>query len=450
MSGNVSGKRRAELIIAKKNLLHIILPVAIVLAVALLFLVLELSIPYTSAVADVYPAYGVYALFYMVIVVSYFLVSLSLYFIDARTISVSVYSPSRELYTVMRLSCWVSILGLGFLIIDRSLYQGVDYLSSNFVEIRSRLNSERAGAEGVSSIFSVVGNLLQFWYYFAFVFLVYYYEFFSCKQRWVLASLIFVALLTGSYILGGRSLIGVLVVSFIAVIIARGSSGRGAYAELFKIRSLVWIFFAGMLCLAAIMFVFYARASVGGNDSEAYLNSFVDHLHGMKTQSYNACDSGAVCDIKNYLLLTALYVTHTFWVLSENIQYLPSDAGGSALWGGVLALSSKVIGSAGGEYQYAGLFNSLPGSIYYEYGLFGVVAGALLLASLLAWMNFSLLRSNGIFKVIFYVALLDTLLVAPVLSSMNVIMFIFVLASLCSAAGIYMFLCSIKKEVRSL
>lgn len=434
------------MIITKKNLWQILSPIIIVLMVAVFFAALELSIPFTSAFADVYPAYGVYALFYMLLVISYLVLSLNLYALSPCVTPKLTYSPPSALYLVMRLSCWISIIGLLFLVIDRSLYQGVDFLNDNFVEIRSRLNGERGGGEGVSSVFSVLGNLLQFWYYFAFVFLIYYYEFFSARQRRTLGVLIIISLLTGSYILGGRSLVGVLGVSFIAVIIARGSSGRGVYSELFKVRSLVWIFFAGMSCLVIIMYVFYARASVGGNNSEAYLNSFVDHLHGVKTLSYEACSGGAVCDLKNYLLLTALYVTHTFWVLSENIQYTPSDAGGSALWGGVLALYSKIGSAAGGEYQYAGLFNSLPGSIYYEYGQLGVMVGALLLGGLLSLMNFLLLRSAGVFKVIFYVALLDTLLVAPVLSSLNVIMFIFVLASLCVTAFIYVFLCSIRRE----
>ncbi|NUT79797.1 hypothetical protein [Pseudomonas brassicacearum] len=434
------------MIITKKNIWQILSPIIIILMVAVFFAVLELSIPFTSAFADVYPAYGIYALFYMLLVISYLTLSLNLYALSPCTVPKVTHSPPGALYVVMRLSCWVSIIGLFFLVVDRSLYQGVDFLNDNFVEIRSRLNGERTGGEGVSSVFSVLGNLLQFWYYFAFVFLIYYYEFFSSRQRLTLSVLIVISLLIGSYILGGRSLIGVLGVSFIAVIIARGSSGRVVYSELFKVKSLAWIFFASILCLMVIMYVFYARASVGGNNSEAYLNSFVEHLHGVRTQSYEACSGGVVCDLKNYLLLTALYVTHTFWVLSENIQYVPSDAGGSALWGGVLALYSKIGSATGGEYQYAGLFNSLPGSIYYEYGQLGVIVGALLLGSLLSFMNFLLLRSVGIFKVIFYVALLDTLLVAPVLSSLNVIMFIFVLGSLCATALIYVSLCSMRRE----
>ncbi|MDB6443493.1 hypothetical protein PII47_08875 [Pseudomonas sp. 21TX0197] len=436
------------MIITKRDLWQILSPVIIISMVALFFLVLELSIPFTSAFADVYPAYGIYALFYISLILSYLVLSLGLYAASPCVVRKEARRPPHHLYLVMRFSCWISIVGLIFLIIDRSLYQGVDFINDNFVEIRARLNSERGEGQGVSSIFSVAGNLLQFWYYFAFIFLIYYYEFFSTSQRRVLSGLIVFSLLTGSYILGGRSLIGVLAVSFVAVIIARGSSGREVYSEFFKVRSLSWILLVGFLCLMVIMYVFYARASVGGNDSEAYLNSFVDHLHGVKTQSYDACSSGVLCDLKNYLLLTALYVAHTFWVLSENIQYLPSDAGGSALWGGLLLLCSKIFGSAGGDYQYAGLFNSLPGSIYYEYGGLGVAVGALLFGVGLSYMNFLLLRYTGVFKVVFYVALLDTLLVSPVLSSLNVIMFIFVLASLCAVSLIYVFICSIKKGVR--
>lgn len=83
---------------------------------------------------------------------------------------------------------------------------------------------------------------------------------------------------------------------------------------------------------------------------------------------------------------------------------MPSDAGRSALWGGVLTLYSKVVSPVGGAYQYAGLFKSLPSSIYYE--LLGVTVDALILGGFLSWMNFMLLGSVGVFKVIVYAALL--------------------------------------------
>lgn len=436
-------RAEVELNITRKNIWQVLSPAIVVGLVALFFIILEMSIPFTSAVADVYPAYALYSLFYVVLIASYIGCSLCLHAALPCSTQRDIKAPPVFLYKVMLFSCWVSIVGICFLVIDRSLYQGVDFMNDNFVEIRSRLNVERGGGGGVSSIFSVLGNLMQFWYFFSLVFLIYYYEFFLPGQRRILVVLMLVILLTGSYILGGRSLVAVLVVSAMSVVLARRSSGRIISYKLFSANFLLKVFIVAGFCLSLVMYVFYMRASVGGNESASYLDKFVYHLHGKEVQGYEVCGEGLYCDFKNYLQLTALYAVHVFWVLAESIQYVPTEAGGSALWGGILELYSKVGGPSGaGNYPYAGLFNSLPGSIYYEYGWLGVIVGSLYCGVVFSLINFLLLRSSGVFKVIFYVVLLDTLLVSPVLSSLNVIMFIFVIVSLLSVAFIYVFLCS--------
>jgi hypothetical protein len=430
-------------IITRSSIGQIVAPIAIISGLASAVLVLSFVIPFTSSEASVLPAYILYASFYIIIIIVYLLLSLVLNAAHPQMAS-TISGPSLYLNDMMKFACWVALIGVACLVIDRALYQGVDFFTESFVQIRSRLSRERI-AGSISSPFSLVGNILQFWYFLPLVCLVFYYEYFAPRQRGVIILLILLNIFTGSYVLGGRSILALAALTTISTLVARGGARRPVYGMLLRPKALMALLMASVFCIGLVIYVFYARASAGGDNSTAYLNTFVAHLHGMPVSTYEACDAGVYCDLINYAQLSALYGVHVFWVLAESMNYLPTAAGGSALWGGVLNLFQKIVEIDNGSYQYAGLFNSLAGSIFYEYGWLGMTVGAILLAAALAVLNFLLARSAGILKLIIYVLVFDTLLISPVLSSLNVIMFIFVAASLFIVAFIYLAVLSIFK-----
>ncbi|MET3053312.1 hypothetical protein ABXV19_16065 [Pseudomonas alkylphenolica] len=425
------------MVISKKSLLCIQLPMFVVGAVVGIILLIDILLPFTSAYADVVPGYFVYLAFFTLIYVVYSLLVLGVE-VALPVVQQEIRSPNCYLTKCMTLACLVSMAGILALVIDRTMYQGVDFFSQSFVEIRSRLNAEREPGSDVSSWFSVFGNLFQFSYFFTFSCLVFYYEGFSRARRKFYILLVIFCLLSGSYILGGRSIFGLFALTMIAMLVARSVSGRSSLRQLLSGRITLAIFVLLLLVVAAVVYVFYARASISGMDSSTYLHNFVEHLHGRPVIGYQACTGSMWCDALNYLQLSGIYVTHVFWVLAETIAHPVMKPEGVPVFGASAVILAKVFGSLSGEYEFAGLFNSMPGSLFYQYGGLGVTAGAFFLGFAVALSVCGLRRGGGIVSIVVFYALFMALLVAPVLSILNMMVFIFVLFSMFVMSIIYL------------
>ncbi|MHC6224580.1 hypothetical protein ACYU03_07335 [Pseudomonas sp. X10] len=434
------------MVISKKSLFCIQLPMFVVGAVVSMLILMDILLPFTSAYADVMPGYLVYLAFFTAIYTIYCLLAIGVE-VAAPVRPQEARLPSRYLVKCMTLACIVSVAGVLALVIDRTIYQGVDFLTQSFVEIRSRLNSEREPGAGISSPFSVFGNLFQFSYFFTFVFLIYYYEGFSRGQRRFYIGLVLFCLISGSYILGGRTIIGLFALTLIAMLVARSVSERSSLRRLLRVRTLLAVAVLLVFVVAAVVYVFHARASVNGLDSSMYLQSFLVHLHGQPVMGYEACTGSAWCDALNYLQLSGIYVTHVFWVLAETIYQPNLRPEGAPVFGASAVILSKVLGSLSGEYEFAGLFNSLPGSLFYQYGGLGVAVGALFLGCAMALAVCGLRRGSGIGSVLSFYTLFMALLVAPVLSILNMMVFIFLLFSMLVMSGVYLMRVSIAKRL---
>ncbi|AVD86533.1 hypothetical protein C4Q26_05020 [Pseudomonas sp. SWI44] len=237
-------------------------------------------------------------------------------------------------------------------------------------------------------------------------------------------------LFSGSYMLGGRSIIGLFALTLVGAIVARVVSGRSQLGRLLKFRFLVVMFVFGWLVLFAIAFVFYARASVSDLSSSDYLLNFVEHLRGRAVVGYARCGGGVECDFLNYLQLSGIYVSHIFWVFAELVENPIINPQGFPVYGATAVILEKMTGRFSGDYEFAGLFNSLPGSLYYQYGALGMIVGGIFLGCSLAFAVVSLRSRGGILSLVSFYALFMILLVAPVLSILNMMVFIFMFFSL--------------------
>ena len=150
-------------------------PMLSVGGMACFLIFIDLLLPFTSAYADVLPAYMLYLSFFTIVYFFYTILIVSIESGSSRAPK-AIVLPNGFVVKSMSFACFLSLLGICSLVVDRTLYQGVDFFAQNFVEIRARLNAERAPGSGVSSIFSVFGNLSQFTYFFTLVCLVFYSE----------------------------------------------------------------------------------------------------------------------------------------------------------------------------------------------------------------------------------------------------------------------------------
>lgn len=435
---------RLSYVVSKKDLRATIGSVAIAIVGAVFLLVLDVLMPFTSAYADVIPAYLIYTSFFCVFVLIYSLFSLCFMAVPIpgggqRRLPVG-------LLQTMNFSLFLSVLAIFSLFVDRAFYRGVDFASNNFVEMRAALNSGATGS--ISSVFSFFGNLFQFSYFFTLLAVVFYRELISARRFLVYVFFICACVCVGSYLLGGRAIIAVVLLSVLAGFVARVVVGVSSFGVFFKGKSLLLFFFMSFMFLFVVIYVFYMRSSVGGTSSIEYLNNFLFHLHGVSLLPIGQCGADFFCDIKNYFYLSLLYFTHIFWVLAENVDSPFMSSGGDPLFGAVLSIFSRWLQFDPGNYEFAGLFNSMPGSLYYKWGAWGVAVGAGFVGFLLALAMFCLRFYKGMLSLVFFYLLYMLLLVSPVLSIFNVISFVFVVFCLFFYFFVFHFLGLVLRRVR--
>lgn len=413
---------KLSFVVSRRDLRAAVGSIAIAIVGAAFLLALDILIPFTSAYADVIPAYLIYTSFFCVFVLFYTL--FSLFFMTVPDSGVAPRGLPIGLLQAMNLSLFMSVLGILSLFVDRAFYREVDFSSSNFVEMRAALNSNATGS--ISSVFSFFGNLFQFSYFFTLLTVIFYRDFVSARRFLVYVFFICVCVFLGSYLLGGRAIIAVVFLSVLAGFVARVVVGVSSFGVLFKGRVLLFFLAMTFVFLFAIIYVFYMRSAVGGTSSIEYLNNFLLHLHGASLLPLERCQKDFFCDIKNYFYLSLLYFTHIFWVLAENIDSPFLSSEGEPLFGAVLSVFSRWLQFDTGAYEFAGLFNSMPGSLYYKWGGWGVVVGACFIGFLLALAVFCLRFYKGVLSLVFFYLLYMLLLVSPVLSVFNIISFVFV------------------------
>ncbi len=412
---------RCNTLFSQKDFRVAISSVLVAIWAAFSLLVLDVALPFTSAYADVVPAYIIYFSFFCVFIVSYLF---SLCFMGFSSAVAARHGMSAGLLQVINFSLFFSVLALCSLYVDRVFYRGVDFGEKNFVEIRDALNSSSDGS--ISSVFSVFGNLFQFSYFFSLIAILFYREYFSGGRFVFYFAVILICVFGGSYLLGGRAIFAVFLLTSFVVVMARVVAGYSSFRVFFTVRFLFLCGVAVALFFLIFVYVFYMRASVGGDSSVEYLNKFLLHLHGVSLASHESCGVGLYCDLRNYLYLSFLYFTHVFWVFAEIVSAPVLEPSGNPVFGAVISVFSRLFHFDVFDYRFAGLFNSMPGSLYYVWGMWGVWIGAALIGFFLAVAVFFLRFYNSFFAVLLFYVFYMALLVSPVLSVFNVMSFVFV------------------------
>ncbi|WP_367237610.1 hypothetical protein VXM67_08710 [Pseudomonas sp. Rh2] len=318
----------------------------------------------------------------------------------------------------------LSVIGIVLIIIDRVYFRGVDFLVMSPAEIRNKVTAESAG--GVSSVFSLLGNVLQ-----CFVVISALNSIFNdTGLRLFLKQAVFIMVVfASSYLLGGRTPLMTYIVIVFSIYVA---SGRAISV----FSALKFIFPASLFALIFALSIFSLRARAVGIDSAEYLSAILVHL-GAEEPSTSLSSGEWGADVLNFFYVVLAYLLHPFWVASEIV--IDPERGGNISFYAILFLFSKFlpIDLEGAKHVYYELFSSLPGGLYYDYGLSGLLAYSFVLAGIGFSGLMMLLASKGASKIGFVIIVfcLGTLLLAPLLHSLNFVFFIFYMASLfCYAA----------------
>lgn len=312
-----------------------------------------------------------------------------------------------------------AIIGIALIIIDRVYFRGIDFVTMSPAEIRNKITAESTG--GVSSIFSILGNVLQ-----CFVVVSAFNSIFKdAGYRLFFKQGLFLMVVFGSsYLLGGRTpLMTYLVIVFSIYI----SSGRAVSV----FSALKFIFPAFFVAMIFALSIFSLRASAVGIDSGEYLSAMLVHL-GAENASVNSSGGEIGADALNFLYVVMAYLLHPFWVSSEIV--VDTERGGHISFYALLFLFSKFfsIDLPGAKHAYYELFSSLPGGLYYDFGFFGLFFYSFLL-SVFGFLGLILLAvSKGLSKVGFVIIVfcVATLFLSPLLHSLNFVFFVFYMAVL--------------------
>lgn len=265
-----------------------------------------------------------------------------------------------------QLALMLSFLGmLGFIFIayDRIYIQSIDY-SSGFSEAREQWRAVSQSREGVSSFFSVAGNLLYNLSFLSLITLVLFWEEVKRKKASLIISIL--SVISFSLMIGGRTSVLVMVSSVISAICLRKISiGKNYIPKNFSKYVIAILFFA--LCIGYVVFVF----RIGGSpvDGEAYVDSLAARLLGKRD---------AVGYIVNDPPLNALliYIAHVKWVAVDIIN--ASVSTGLATFNQFLTiLATRVSGLSELKnfiyWEYDGLWAPFLSLVKYDLGFFGAI-----------------------------------------------------------------------------
>lgn len=278
----------------------------------------------------------------------------------------------------------LAIAGVVFIGIDRYFYRGIDVFGMSFAEIRASMNSE-GGRRGVSSIFSVIGNLSQVMYLLVAPRLIFYWEeyvsYSFAKLRLIFAFLV-ACLFLSSYLLGGRTLLLLFVFACAGAALVRMFFRRSMIP---KGIPKIWFFWAGAGALLMSLGVFWVRSQVfGGMESADYLERLLEHVHpySLDFSGVGVRHGGLYGDFVNYFFCLLAYIFHQIWVFDAAVNMALRE--GSVLLLGVKALIPGLIDGAEISEVFQGLFFSGAAAFYYDLDILGLIVGPFILSALYA------------------------------------------------------------------
>lgn len=388
-------------------------PVSLVLFFVFLYCVVALLFPYTGSAGVVYG----------VILLALFVLSFVLFlfcffgvwapFIGGRRFGFEGGGASA-------LPFLLSIVGIAFLVVDKVYFRGIDFVNMTPAEIRNKVSSESDG--GVSSLFSLLGNFLQ-----CFVVVAAFNSIFrdSGFRFFFNQALFFLVVFASSYLLGGRTPLLTYLVIVFSIYISSGRAVSVFAAAKFMLPAI-------LVALSFALSIFALRARAVGIDSSEYLSAMLVHLGATNMDGSLVGGGGVFVEVLNYFYVVVAYLVHPFWVSSEIA--LGSNGGGNISFYTLQFLLSKFISIDldSAKHAYYELFSSLPGGLYYDYGFVGLLLYSFVLAVIGGLGVAILVGSQGraILGRILIVFCLATLLLSPLLHSLNFVFFLFYMAIL--------------------
>lgn len=290
----------------------------------------------------------------------------------------------REVNHLVLMGIAASAIGIVLIAYVRVSVQGIDF-SQGLAVARELWRNEGEERSGVASPLSIPGYGLGFFFLAAtFIGHLHWESLKPLTRRLLLFStVIFVA--GYSVLTGGRSILLLQLISMLSAGAVRRAQGRLGFPGRFW-RNLISGLVVFLVAIGYVLYVFSDRAAKSGISADLYAQGAINYMGGEATDGFRAIGfwPEPASSITYFAVITGGYITHSAGTLASVMEY--SSRPGITMFVGLQLLLARLgaVQPADDSWALSGAFLSLPGSVWYEFALPGVIAAALVTGACLA------------------------------------------------------------------
>lgn len=324
---------------------------------------------------------------------------------------------------VILTSCLV-VGGLLLHLYDKIFIMNIDY-SVGIAKARyAWIENGAARGGGVSSWQSVAGHILVNFYFIPIAMVLLFWKELPRRHRYLGYGVSVAAVLIYSASMGSRSVPLFFLLYVVSLLLLVKSVGGK-----FLPKGFSWLFvlLVGLIFVYNI-FVFHERGVVsGGDDPKQYTRSFFSQLGGEETGGFKLGEKlpGFLGEMFYYGVLTIMYVNHNQWTFDYvlTLDERPGQSMFNTVYGG-LAKIGIIKREQVQERAFSGVFLSLPGCAYYDFGLWGMVIIAALHGIFLFAADYLVCGSRlRTWRLFLFLVVSMFSLVSPLTSAVNLMTF---------------------------
>lgn len=318
-----------------------------------------------------------------------------------------------------------SLLSTLFILYDRMYIQGVDY-SQGLAVAREQWRMLGEERQGFSSFYSLIGNLLSGFPIISVALVYLFYESINARIRLILLPVISAALILSVLLTGGRSIVMMFLVTLFLIALLRKHKALNLVPNQLGNIGRFFIFILVSLMLIYTGFVFHLRALAGGDSPFMYMLSTLSHLGGQYTGRMSE-DTTFLGAVWYYFTIVSAYLTHSLWTFQSILDL--TDHEGWVTFNFFRVNFSRVFSlDLDQGWDFSGLFSTLVGAFYYDYGVVGFIVCSFITGFFIFLGTFVVGRSSlNLLGIALYLSVMYVVFLSPLLFAVDVMSFIFVL-----------------------
>lgn len=294
------------------------------------------------------------------------------------------------------------------LIIDKVVLDGLDYSQG-----LTRIRAEQIGSENSTSIFSIMGYVALSQVTVLTYLILTHSDLLSKKRLFFSFFVSLIAIVIFSILIGGRSPLFVFLTAVLAIFLINFS---------INIKHVLWISIVGLTALLFSGYIFLDRIDSSGTAPGIYTSIFMHWLNLRPDISV-----GNMSQFPAIITLIGSYFAHSFYVANDIIASSSYFNEGQSVFTFPTQLMSRLgIVEEPAKWAYAGIFSSITGQLYYQFGLSGYLASVAIYC-LIIYFCFYLIRRTRRGAMLNYLSymLISSVILTPMVLPIDFVFFPF-------------------------